>query len=55
MTTRNDVFQLQTGTGWKRGLDNLLRAEFGRWFKTKMWWTQILIWTGFINVLVFFI
>lgn len=45
---------MQTGSSWKRGLDNLLRAEFGRWFKTKMWWIQILIWAALINLLVFF-
>lgn len=54
MTTGNDVFEMQTGSGWQRGLDNLLGAEFGRWFKTKMWWIQILVWTGLINVILFF-
>jgi len=54
MTTGNNAFQMQTGSSWKRGLDNLLRAEFGRWFKTKMWWIQILIWAALINLLVFF-
>jgi hypothetical protein len=54
MTTGNDVFEMQAGSGWQRGLNNLLSAEFGRWFKTKMWWIQILVWTGLINVILFF-
>jgi len=38
--------QLETGTGWSRGLNNLLRSELGRWFGTKQWWVQILIWSS---------
>jgi len=27
----------------------MLRAEFGKWFRTSMWWTQSLIWILVIN------
>ncbi|HSJ52772.1 MAG TPA: ABC transporter permease subunit [Anaerolineae bacterium] len=46
MSSGNSVMQLETGTGWSRGLNNLLRSELGRWFGTKQWWIQILIWTS---------
>lgn len=49
MTTANSVFQLKEGAGWSRGLDNLLHAEVGRWFRTRKWWVQILIWAAVIN------
>jgi ABC-2 type transport system permease protein len=49
MTTGNGVFQQKTGAGWLRGLDNLLDAELGRWFRTKKWWVQTLVWAGLIN------
>jgi ABC-2 type transport system permease protein len=49
MTTGNSVFQLRTGAGWLRGLENLLEAELGRWFRTKKWWVQMLVWAGLVN------
>ena len=49
MTTGNDVFQQKTGAGWLRGLDNVLDAELGRWFRTRKWWVQTLVWAGLIN------
>ena len=49
MTTGNSVFQVKTGDGWLRGLDNLLDAELGRWFHTKKWWVQMLVWAGLVN------
>jgi ABC-2 type transport system permease protein len=52
MTAGNGVFQLKEGTGWSRGLDNLLSAELGRWFHTKKWWTQILIWAAIVNAIL---
>jgi ABC-2 type transport system permease protein len=48
----NGVLQLKEGVGWSRGLDNLLQAELGRWFRTRKWWTQILIWTALINAIL---
>ncbi|MGD2043653.1 MAG: ABC transporter permease subunit [Acidimicrobiia bacterium] len=32
------------GNGWRIGLSNLLRKEFGQWWTTKLWWIQTLIW-----------
>lgn len=52
MTAGNGVFQLKEGTGWSRGLDNLLGVELGRWFRTRKWWTQILIWAAIINAIL---
>jgi len=52
MTTGNDVFQLQEGSGWNRGLNNLFRAEFDRWFGTKMWWVQIIVWAAIIDLIL---
>ncbi len=49
MTMGNSAFLRKEGAGWSRGLDNLLGAELGRWFRTRRWWTQILIWAAIIN------
>jgi ABC-2 type transport system permease protein len=53
MTVGNSVFQMKEGFGWSRGLDNLLDAELGRWFGTRRWWGQILIWAAIINLSLF--
>ncbi len=37
------------GAGWRRGLGNHLTAELGRWFRSRKWWTQILIFALVIN------
>ena len=55
MTMGNGVMQLKEGTNWTRGLDSLLRAEFGSWFATRKWWTQILAWAGIINLILFLV
>ena len=55
MTTGNGVFHLKEGAGWSRGLDNLLDAELGRWFRAKKWWIQIVVWAALVNLLLFFI
>lgn len=52
MTTGNGVFELKEGAGWSRGLDNVLAAELGRWFHTRRWWTQTLIWAALINAIL---
>lgn len=49
MTTGNSAFLRKEGAGWSRGLDNVLGAELGRWFRTRKWWTQILFWAALIN------
>jgi len=35
--------------GWRGGLGNLLRKEFGQWWRTKTWWIQIIIWVLLLN------
>lgn len=45
----NSAFQPVTARGWSGGLGNLLRASFGQWFHTRMWWTQAALWTLVIN------
>lgn len=51
MTTGNSAMQLKTGSGWQRGLDNVLRGELRRWFGTRTWWVQIIIWALSINLI----
>jgi len=48
----NEAFELVTGRGWSRGLGNLSRSGLARWFKTRTWWIQCLIWGGSINLLL---
>ena len=48
----NEAFEMVSGHGWNRGLDNLLRSGLARWFKTRMWWTQCLIWGSIIGILI---
>lgn len=38
--------------GWTGGLGNMLRAELGRWFGTRTWWSQALIWVLVIDGLL---
>ena len=35
--------------GWTGGMRNMLRGEFDRWFGTRTWWTQALIWVLVID------
>jgi ABC-2 type transport system permease protein len=35
--------------GWRGGLGNMLRGELDRWFGTRTWWTQALMWTLIID------
>ena len=48
----NSVFVQTEAHGRLGGLRNLLRAEFGVWFGSNMWWTQGLLWTAILNFLV---
>jgi ABC-2 type transport system permease protein len=48
----NEVFELESGTGWSRGLGNMLRSGLARWFKTKTWWIHCLIWGGLAGIFV---
>jgi ABC-2 type transport system permease protein len=35
--------------GWRGGFNNMLRGEFGKWWRSNLWWIQSLIWIGVIN------
>ena len=37
------------GKGWRVGLGNLLRKEFGQWWTTKLWLIQTAIWLIVLN------
>ncbi len=45
----NSAFIPVAAQGWRGGLENLLRAEMGKWWRTSMWWIQALIWTAAVN------
>jgi len=45
----NDVFTLVQESGWRGGLRNMLRLEFGKWWGSRLWWVQSLIWVLVIN------
>ena len=47
---KDNQFQMVVEHGWKRGLNNLLRGEFSRWFKSSRWWKHILIWVGIVSL-----
>ena len=53
MTAANNAFRMEQGAGWTRGLPNLLSAELRHWFRTRKWWSQILIWALLVNLSVF--
>lgn len=53
MTPSNAGLQQVEGVGWRRGLDNHLKAELGRWFRSRKWWIQILIFALAINAFLF--
>jgi ABC-2 type transport system permease protein len=48
----NSAFELVSERGWYRGLGSMLRSELDRWWKTRMWWVQCLIWAGMISFLL---
>jgi ABC-2 type transport system permease protein len=48
----NEVFELVTERGWNRGLSTMLRSGLARWFRTRMWWIQCLIWGSLIGLLL---
>jgi ABC-2 type transport system permease protein len=48
----NSAFQLVSERGWRRGLGGMLRSEFSRWWGTRMWWIQCLIWVGMIGFML---
>jgi ABC-2 type transport system permease protein len=48
----NEAFELVSERGWLRGWSNMLRSGLARWFKTRTWWVQCLIWGGLVGGLV---
>jgi ABC-2 type transport system permease protein len=48
----NSAFELVSERGWRRGMGSMLKSEFARWWKTRMWWIQCLIWVGIIGFLL---
>jgi ABC-2 type transport system permease protein len=45
----NSAFQMVQPRGWRGGLSNLMRAGFGRWYHTRLWLWQALLWTAVID------
>lgn len=50
MAALNDRLEPIQGSGWTRGLSNHLRGELRRWFGSRKWWTQILVFALAINL-----
>ena len=48
----NSAFEMVSERGWQRGLGNLLSNELARWWKTRLWWIQCLIWGGIVGFLL---
>jgi ABC-type transport system involved in multi-copper enzyme maturation permease subunit len=48
----NSAFELVEQKGWQAGLKNLLRAENRRWWKTRTWWVQSLIWISVVDLVL---
>ncbi len=48
----NSAFEVIAERGWRRGLGNLLNHELSRWWKTRLWWVQSLIWGGMIGFMI---
>jgi ABC-2 type transport system permease protein len=48
----NSDFEMVNEGGWRRGLGNLVNNELSRWWKTRMWWVECLIWAGVIGFML---
>jgi ABC-2 type transport system permease protein len=48
----NSAFELINQQGWRAGLKNMQRAEFYRWWKTRTWWIQSLIWISVVDLIL---
>lgn len=48
----NNAFEMISERGWYRGLGNMSRSELARWWRTRMWWVQSLIWVGLIGFML---
>ena len=49
---RNDELQMVRSLGWLEGFTNLAANENGRWWKTRRWLVQVLIWLVMVAVSV---
>ena len=51
MGSTRDALELHAvpARGWRSGLGHMLRWEGARWWHTRQWWIQLLLWTGVIN------
>lgn len=43
------------GSGWQRGMANLLRGEFSSWFGRRRWLTNSLIWIALVDIILFMV
>jgi ABC-2 type transport system permease protein len=50
----NSTLQLVNERGWRSGFANLMRQENGRWWRTRRWWVQSLVWLVALNGIVVF-
>ncbi len=48
----NSAFTMVSARGWSGGLRNLMRSEMGKWWASRMWWVQCLIWIGVIDLIM---
>jgi ABC-2 type transport system permease protein len=49
---KNDELQMVRSLGWLEGFTNLAANENGRWWKTRRWLVQVLIWLVIVNGLM---
>lgn len=48
----NEAFEMEVARGWSRGLNAMLRSGLARWFKTRTWWVNSLIWSAVIGLIL---
>lgn len=48
----NVTFHVVDEQGWRRGFANILRYEHSKWWRTRRWWINILIWLVLVNGIV---
>jgi ABC-type transport system involved in multi-copper enzyme maturation permease subunit len=48
----NEAFEMVSERGWVRGWNSMLRSALARWFRTRTWWVQCLIWGGLMGGLI---
>ena len=45
----NSTFQLVNERGWRMGFANILRHENAKWWGSRRWWINLLIWLAVVN------